>query len=178
MSAIVSGVASLASTAIAAKNSKKQAENAQNLLEQQKAENKKWYNSRMSEDVTRKADVQALLTKQRDILNERYNSDRATNAVAGGSESALAKQKEAANASVADTMSNVAAEGEQQKRAIEQQYLQQDGNLTQQQIAGYENQSQQIALAGGQAASAGVQMGSSLIDALGDKSITIKKKQN
>ncbi len=173
--AIVSGIASLASTAIAAKNSKDQADKARTLLEQQKAENKRWYNARMGEDVTRKADVQALLTKQRELLNERYNADRATNIVAGGSESALAKQKEAANASVAETITNAAARGEADKKQIEQQYMQQNNALAQQQIAGHEAQAEQIAQAGGQAASAGIQMGGSLIDALGDKEIFKKK---
>lgn len=185
VAAIISGVASLASTGISAASSKKRADEARDAYnnetaaQRQKIQN--WYNIRSNEDYTRRADVQAALTKQRELINERYKQSRATNVVAGGSEAALAAEKEAANKAMGDTIANIAAAGAANKDKIDQMYLGMDNQMSQAIAnAGYQQnmqQAQQIAQAGGQASGAAVQMGGALIEALADKEWKNKKDQ-
>ena len=186
VAAIISGVASLASTGISAASSKKQADAARNAYnnetaaQRQKLQN--WYNIRSNEDYTRRADVQAALTKQRELINERYKQSRATNVVSGGSEAALAAEKEAANKAMGDTIANIAAAGAANKDKVDQMYLGMDNQMSQNVAnAGYQQnmqQAQQTAQAGGQAAGAAVQMGGALIEALADKEWKNKKSQS
>lgn len=183
VAAIISGVASLASTGISSSASKKRADEARDAYnnetaaQRQKIQN--WYNIRSNEDYTRRADVQAALTKQRELINERYKQSRATNVVAGGSEAALAAEKEAANKAMGDTIANIAAAGAANKDKIDQTYLGMDNNMSQNIAnAGYQQnmqQAQQIAQAGGQASGAAVQMGGALIEALAKKEWEEKK---
>ena len=186
VAAIISGVASLASTGISAASSKKQADaardayNNETAAQRQKLQN--WYNIRSNEDYTRRADVQAALTKQRELINERYKQSRATNVVSGGSEAALAAEKEAANKAMGDTIANIAAAGAANKDKVDQMYLGMDNQMSQNVAnAGYQQnmqQAQQTAQAGGQAAGAAVQMGGALIEALADKEWKNKKSQS
>ena len=185
VAAIISGVASLASTGISAASSKKQADaardayNNETAAQRQKLQN--WYNIRSNEDYTRRADVQAALTKQRELINERYKQSRATSVVAGGSEAALAAEKEAANKAMGDTIANIAAAGAANQDKLDQMYLGMDNQMSQNIAnAGYQQnmqQAQQIAQAGGQASGAAVQMGGALIQALADKEWKNKKDQ-
>lgn len=185
VAAIISGVASLASTGISAASSKKRADEARDAYnnetaaQRQKIQN--WYNIRSNEDYTRRADVQAALTKQRELINERYKQSRATNVVAGGSEAALAAEKEAANKAMGDTIADIAAAGAANKDKIDQMYLGMDNQMSQNIAnAGYQQnmqQAQQIAQAGGQASGAAVQMGGALIEALANKEWKNKKDQ-
>ncbi|MBR4404923.1 MAG: hypothetical protein IKW84_08945 [Bacteroidaceae bacterium] len=186
VAAIISGVSSLASTGIAAKNSKGQANTARDAYnretEAQRRKIENWYNIRSNQDYTKRADVQAALTKQRELINERYNQSRATNVVAGGSEAALAAEKEAANKAMGETIANIAAAGAANQDKLDQMYLGMDNAASQNMAnAGYNQnmqQAQQTAQAGAQASGAAVQMGGALVDALKDKewSDLFKKK--
>ena len=149
---------------IAAKKSADANNEANKLIAQQKADNKAWYDIKMSQDYTQRADAQAAIQRQRELLNEQYRIARATNTVAGGSDAQLAAQKELANQSVAQTMSAIAANGENAKESAEQQYLQTNAQLTQQQVAAKQNQAANIAAAGGQAAGAGPNLAGALLD--------------
>lgn len=167
MSVLLAGATALAgaiASGIAAKKSADANNEANRLIEQQKADNRAWYNTKMSEDYTQRADAQAVIQKQRQLLNEQYRNARATNIVAGGSDAQLAAQKQLANESVAQTMSDIAANGASAKDAAEQQYLNTNASLTQQQVANKQNQAQNIAAAGGQAASAGVNLTGAILD--------------
>ena len=180
VAAIISGVASLASTGIAAKNSKEQANAARDAYnretEAQRRKIENWYNIRSNQDYTKRADVQAALTKQRELINERFNQARATNVVAGGSESALAAEKEAANKAMGDTIANIAAAGAAEQDKLDSMYLGMDNQASQNMAnAGYQQnmqQAQQTAQAGSQASAAAVQMGGALIQALATKGLS------
>ena len=108
----------------------------------------------MAEDYTRRADVQNVLRKQREMFQEQYQRARATNVVAGGTDESLALQQAQANETMGETMANVAAQAADYKEGIEQQYRTQDAALNQQQIAIEQNKAQQIANAAGQVGSA------------------------
>lgn len=127
---------------------------AMELLQNQRDENRKWYEQRMAEDYTKRADVQNVLRKQKELLQEQYQRARATNVVAGGTDESLALQQQAANQTMGDTMANIAAQAEEYKEGIEQQFRTQDAALNQQQIGIEQAKAQAIANAAGQVGSA------------------------
>lgn len=169
----VGAAASLASSILGAVKSANAGKKANALINTQRADNKKWYDTQMGQDYLQRSDAQAILKKQKELLDAQYDRARATNAVAGGTDEALAMQQAKANETLADTMTNMAAQSSAYKDSIEQQYRQQDAALAQQQIAQAKGQSQQIAQAAGQGVSAGLNLMGSAIGAGG-----IKKSKN
>ena len=127
---------------------------AEALLQNQRDENRKWYEQRMAEDYTKRADVQNVLRKQKELLQEQYQRARATNVVAGGTDESLALQQQAANQTMGDTVADIAAQAESYKEGIENQYRTQDAALNQQQIGIEQAKAQAIANAAGQVGSA------------------------
>ncbi|MBQ2006738.1 MAG: hypothetical protein II205_04150 [Bacteroidales bacterium] len=157
---------SLGSSIYGAIKSGKQNKEARQMLQDRRDENRKWYESRMAEDYTSRADAQAVFNKQRELLEERYNQARATRAVSGDTAESEAMQKAAANDAVAQSMSDVAAAAEQHKENVEQQYRQTDAALAQAQAESKAAQAQATAQAASQAAAAGLNLlGSSLNNA-------------
>lgn len=169
----VGAAASLASSILGAVKSANAGKKANALINTQRADNKKWYDTQMGQDYLQRSDAQAILKKQKELLDAQYDRARATNAVVGGTDEALAMQQAKANETLADTMTNMAAQSSAYKDSIEQQYRQQDAALAQQQIAQAKGQSQQIAQAAGQGVSAGLNLMGSAIGAGG-----IKKSKN
>lgn len=157
-SAIIGGVAALGSAIYGGIKSAQANNNARRLIEQQRDDNRGWYNLRMSQDYTQRADVQAAIKRQRELLNEQYQRAKATNVVAGGTDEALALQQQAANKSVSDTMTDIAAQAANYKDNVEQQYRAQDAALNQQQVQNYQQQAAQTAQAASQGVNAGLGM--------------------
>lgn len=120
------------------------------LIQSERDENRKWYEQKMAEDYMQRADVQNVLRKQRELLDEQYKRARATNVVAGGTEEALALQQQAANETLGETTANIAAQSADYKEGIENQYRAKDSALNQQQVDVYQNEASQIANAAGQ----------------------------
>lgn len=157
-SAIIGGVAALGSAIYGGIKSAQANNNARRLIERQRDDNRGWYNLRMSQDYTQRADVQAAIKRQRELLNEQYQRAKATNVVAGGTDEALALQQQAANKSVSDTMTDIAAQAANYKDNVEQQYRAQDAALNQQQVQNYQQQAAQTAQAASQGVNAGLGM--------------------
>ena len=147
---IIGAAAQVGSSIYGAIKSSQAAKRAEQLISNQRDDNRKWYEEKMAEDYTRRADVQNLLRKQKELFNDQYKNARATNVVAGGTDESLALQKAAANEAVGETMADVAAQATDYKEAVEQQYREKDEALNQQQIAVEQNKAQQIANAAGQ----------------------------
>lgn len=156
--AAAGAAASLASSVIGAVRSAEATREANALINTQKVKNKNWYDSQVSQDYMQRPDTQAILKKQKELLDAHYNRAAATNVVSGGTDEALAMQKAQANDTVADTMTNIAAQASSYKDNIEQQYRQQENALTQQQIAAEQAKAGQIAQAAGQGVSAGLNL--------------------
>lgn len=127
---------------------------AEAMIQNQRDENKRWYDQKMAEDYMQRSDVQNILRKQRELLNEQYQRARATNIVAGGTDESLALQQQAANEVMGDTMANIAANAANYKDSVENQYRAQDAALNQQQVAAEQAKAQAIAQAAGQVGSA------------------------
>lgn len=124
------------------------------MIQNQRAENKKWYDQKMAEDYMQRSDVQNVLRKQRELLKEQYQRARATNIVAGGTDESLALQQQAANEVMGDTMANIAANASAYKDSVEDQYRAQDAALNQQLVGVEQGNAQAIAQAAGQMGSA------------------------
>lgn len=154
--AIAGGVAALGSAIYGGITSSRANNRARALIQQQRDDNKNWYNTRMAQDYTLRSDVQAAIKRQRELLDEQYKRARATNVVAGGTDEALALQQQAANRSLAQTMTDVASQASAYKDNVEQRYRAQDAALNQQQAQSYQQQAAQTAQAAGQGVNAGI----------------------
>lgn len=153
----------MGSSIYGAVKSSQAAKKAQDRLSGMINDNRKWYEEKMAEDYTKRADVQNILRKQRDLLSEQYQRARATNVVAGGTDESLALQQQAANEAMGETMADIAAQSTEYKQGIENQYRTQDAALQQQMIGVEQNKAQAIANAAGQMGSAvgGIMQGAS-----------------
>ena len=162
---IIGAAAQVGSSIYGAIKSSQANKKAMDLIRSQRDENKKWYDQKMAEDYMQRSEVQNVLRKQRELLQEQYQRARATNIVAGGTDESLALQQQAANATMGDTMANIAANASAYKDSIEQQYRTQDAALNQQLVGVHQAQGEAIANAAGQIGSA---VGGLMTGAVGD----------
>ena len=151
---IIGAAAQVGSSIYGAIKSSQANKRAEKLLQNQKDENQKWYDQKMAEDYTQRTDVQNVLRKQRELLQEQYQRARATNLVAGGTDESLALQQAAANDAMGDTMADIASNAASYKEGVENQFRSQDAALNQQQIGIEQGKAQAIANAAGQVGSA------------------------
>ncbi len=101
-------------------------------LNNQMKENQNWYDRRYNEDSTQRADAQRILTMTQDSIRKRNQAAAGSQAVMGGTDEALAAERAANNAAMADATSQIAVAGEARKDNIEQQYLNTKANLNSQ----------------------------------------------
>lgn len=154
----VGAVGALGSAIYGAAKSAKYNNKARAITEGMIDENNAWWNVKKNQDYTARSDVQAAITRQRQLLDEQYRNARATNVVAGGTDASLALQKEAANRSLAQTMTDVASNASDWKDSMEDKYRAQDSALKQQQAQSYQQQAQATAQAASQAVTSGLGM--------------------
>ena len=152
--AILGAAAQVGSSIYGAIKSSQANKRATEMIQNQRDENKRWYDQKMAEDYMQRSDVQNVLRKQRELLNEQYQRARATNIVAGGTDESLALQQQAANEAMGNTMADIAANAANYKDSVENQYRAQDAALNQQQVAAEQAKAQAIAQAAGQVGSA------------------------
>lgn len=124
---------------------------------QRKSEDE-WYNIKRSQGYTQRADVQARVNEARNLLMEQNKRTSALNTVAGGSEEAVAAQKEAANKAVAQAESDMAAQSAAYNDNLENQHRARVAALEDQQAQSLQQEGAQIAQAAGQAVNAGVKL--------------------
>lgn len=131
---------------------------ARRLIQQQRDDNKRWYDTRMVQDYTMRTDAQAAINRQRELLNEQYNRARKTGVVSGATDEAVAMQKAAANKAVSDTTTEIASQASAYKDNVERQFRAQDAALNQQQAQSHQQQAAQTAQAASQAVNAGINL--------------------
>lgn len=100
--------------------------NVKNNLNQQRSENKDWYDRRYNEDATQRADAQAIITRTEQAIKERNRQAAGTQAVMGGTEESTAATKAANNQAIAEATSTIAVNADRRKDAIEAQYQAKD----------------------------------------------------
>ena len=152
--AIIGAAAQVGSSILGAIKSSQANKKAQQMIQNQRDENKRWYDQKMAEDYMQRADVQNILRKQRELLQDQYQRARARNIVTGGTDESLVLQQESINDAMADTAAEIAAQSSSYKEGIENQYRAQDAALNQQQIANEQQKAASIAAAAGQVGSA------------------------
>lgn len=162
---IVGGALKLGSSIFGGIKSSRANRKANQLIADQKAKNQAWYDRNYNANYTQRSDAQELLGKTRDFLSERYGRSAATNTVMGGTDEALAMEKEAANQALSETIAGIDAQASAHKDQIEQAYLNQDANLTQQQVAIQQGKAANIS----QAASGASQNAAGIVGQIFDK---------
>lgn len=168
LSSILGGIGSLASSIIGGIQSAKAQKKASELIQNQRDENRQWYNTKMNQDYTQRADVQNAITRQRELLDEQIKRANANKVVGGGSDESAALAKEAANKSVADATADIAADSANYKDQVENQYRAQEQNLNQEEIKQYQDKASQNAQAGATGVQAGLGMIGTGTTTLGD----------
>ncbi len=145
--AIIGAAISAASAIYGGIKSSQAAQEANAKVEAMKRENKAWYDKRYNEDPLQRTSAQRVLTKTAEMLRQRNKAAAGRQAVMGGTEESVAAEKARNNEALAEAASRIAAQGDAQKDAIEQQYRQTDMGLTQQQIGIEQQRAQNIAQA-------------------------------
>ncbi len=101
-------------------------------LNARKVENQNWFDRRYNEDATQRADAQRLLSMTAEQIRDRNRQSAGTRAVMGGTEESVAAAKEANAKALADTMAQIAVNGERRKDTIENTYLNRRNSLNEQ----------------------------------------------
>lgn len=104
----------------------------QESIDKRKEENQDWYDRRYNEDPTQRASAQRAIGMVSDSIKQRNQAAAGAQAVMGGTDESVAVAKEQNNKALADTMSQIAAQGDARKDEIEQQYMAQKDGLAQQ----------------------------------------------
>lgn len=170
-SGIIGGVASLGAAIYGGIKSGQYNRKAEQLIQNQRDDNRRWYDVKMAQDYTQRSDVQAAIKRQRELLNEQYDRARKTNLVSGGTDEALALQKQAANRSLAQTATDIASQASEYKEGVENQYRSQDAALNQQQAQNYQQMAAATAQAASQAVNKGLDMAAQGFDGVLDRRI-------
>lgn len=150
---------SIAGGIMGSKSARKQAR----MIAGEKSKNQAWFDRRYNEDSTQRAEAQAAITKMRETMKARTAAAAGTAAVMGGTEESMAVEKEAQNKAMAETMSNIAINGEARKDSIEAQYQARDAQLFDAQLGNERQKANNIAGAVGGVASAGSGIISSIL---------------
>jgi len=145
--AIAGAALGAVSSIVGASQAKKQAKKAEAQLEQQKKQNQDWYNRRYNEDYTQTAEAQRALTLAREEAQRQLAAARGRQAVMGGTEESVASTQEAVNRGLADTMSQIAAQGTARKDKIEDSYLSADRSIANQYMQMYNNRANAVSQA-------------------------------
>lgn len=136
--AAISAASSIAGAVMGAHKARKQ----RRALELQKKNNEAWYNRRMNEDATQRADAQRVLQRTEDAIRERNKSAAGTQSVMGGTEESLSATKAANASAMADAASQIAAAGADRKDSIEARYMDRQDTIANQEakMAGAEQE--------------------------------------
>jgi len=103
--------------------------NVRKNLEKQRQENKDWYTRRYNEDATQRADAQRLLAMTEESIKNRNRQAAATQDVMGGTDESVQSAMQANSEALANATSQIAANADARKDAIEQQYMAKDDAL-------------------------------------------------
>ncbi len=165
--ALIGAAVSIGSQIYGGIKARKAAQKQADALAREKAENTAWYNRRMNEDVTQRADAQRVLRLAEESIRRRNKEAAATQAVVGGTEESVAATKEANAKALADATSQIAAAGEARKDSIEDSYRNQQHNIAREEIGLDAQKAQNTAEAVRQVGATVGNMASAAIDNVG-----------
>lgn len=125
----------LLGSAYGAYKSSKEAKKEEAELAKQRAANEAWYNRNYYRDYMNTVGAQNAIKRYRNAWAERTREARARQAVAGGTPEQAQAVAEAGGEAMGNMIGNLAAQGEQDKAAIDAQKLAMDNNLSAQEMA-------------------------------------------
>ena len=149
----------------------KAANEAAEKIEEQRKKNEEWYSRRYNEDATQRGDAQRMLTRTEEMIRQRNQAAAGSQAVMGGTSESVAAAKAANNKAISDVASNIAANAEARKDAIEATYMQNDNAFNQQQIGVDQAKAQSIAQATQGMVNAGASIAGSDLDDINWKDV-------
>lgn len=129
------------------------------IIGKQKAANEAWYDRNYYQDYMNTVQAQNALKRVRNAWEDEVQKARARAAITGGTPEQAQAVAEAGGKVMADTIGNLAAQGEQNKLAIDSQKLAMDNNLASQEL----NYANQLNAANQQAAGSLMKAGMGLI---------------
>lgn len=100
----------------------KEARKRRRALDERERENEAWYMRKYNEVGTESASAQRALTAMRDAQQERMNRASGAAAVSGASSESVAAEKAAANKTIGDTVSAIAARDDARKERVDDEY--------------------------------------------------------
>lgn len=100
----------------------KEARKRRRALDERERENNAWYNRKYNEVGTESATAQRALTAMRDAQQARMNRASGASAVSGASSESVAAEKAAANKTIGDTVSAIAAQDDARKERVDNEY--------------------------------------------------------
>ena len=139
---LIGGVGSAVAEFVGANATKKAAQRNERLLQEAENEAKAWYDKEYNANYLDRSDARATITKTRELLDEKYKQANASAAVTGATEESIARQKAAANETLADVTSNIAASASAYKDQVRANYEGQMANFLEQKM-GVNNQKAQ-----------------------------------
>lgn len=131
---IVGGIGSAAAGIIGGNATRKAAQRNERLLKEQEEQAKAWYDKQYNANYLDRSDARAAINQARELLNERYRAAEGAAAVAGGTAESVAQQKAAANETLADVTSNIAASADAYKDQVRANYEAKQDAITQQRM--------------------------------------------
>ena len=159
----------LASAIGGAIGSANQNRQSRNLIENLRRENEEWYNMQKNQQYTQRLDFQAVMKKQKELLDEQYKNALGRKENMGGTEESVALEKKAANQTLSDTTTNAVGQAQAYQDSVDAQHRQTENALVQQEAGQHANSARSMAAAASQGVSAGLNMiGADLDGAFGN----------
>lgn len=142
--------ASLAASLWGGGKAAEQQRRAEAELQAERARNNAWYNRRYNESYVDTAAGQNMIRMAKDAAREHWMREAGAAAVAGGTDAASARAKEAGNRMVGNAIAQMAATDTARKDNVDAAYRAENSRLSQQQMALDQQKAQNISdVAGG-----------------------------
>lgn len=135
-------------------SARKAAEKARQRLEEERARENAWYLRRYNEDYSDTAAGRNMIRQAKDYARQNWKRAAGAQAVAGGTDAAVAEAKNAGNKMVGNAIAGMAAEDTARKANVDAQHNAAERSYTQQQAEIENNRAAQITNAAQQASNA------------------------
>lgn len=159
---IIGGIGSAVAGIVGGNAARKAANRNQRLIEEAENESKAWYDKQYNANFLDRSDARAAINQTRELLNERYKQAEASAAVTGATEESIARQKAAANETLAQVTSNIAERADAYKDAVRANYEDQQDAIMQQKMGVNNAKAQATAQAASGLANAAQGMGNAV----------------
>lgn len=113
-----------------------------------------YYRRRLGRDLTKTTENQSIINEAKDVALRNYNTTRAANIVAGGTDQSLALAQRNGQGIVSDALRTAALNASRERRALESEAMQSQRAINAQKLNFQMQKAKNISAAGGQASKA------------------------